>query len=99
SEGRSYGTLYNSFHELEGDYEKLYKSTKGIKAWSVGPVSASANKGHNEDLAVDSELLNWLNSKPNDSVLYAITSFGLLEKKTEMEKETKTVFLKSLSKG
>ncbi|CAJ2670890.1 unnamed protein product [Trifolium pratense] len=42
SEGRSYGTLFNRFHELEGDYEKLYKSTKGIKAWSVGPVSASA---------------------------------------------------------
>ncbi|MCI27484.1 soyasapogenol B glucuronide galactosyltransferase-like, partial [Trifolium medium] len=48
----------------------------GIKAWSVGPVSACVNKGHNEDLAVDSEILNWLNSKPNDSVLYV--SFGSL---------------------
>jgi hypothetical protein len=76
SEGRSYGTIYNSFNELEGDYEQLYKTTKGIKAWSVGPVSASVNKGHSEDLAVDSELLNWLNSKPKDSVLYV--SFGSL---------------------
>jgi len=31
-EGRSYGTLSNSFHEFEGDYENLYKSTMGIKA-------------------------------------------------------------------
>ncbi|AES79659.1 putative soyasapogenol B glucuronide galactosyltransferase [Medicago truncatula] len=76
SEGRSYGTLSNSFHELEGDYENLYKSTMGIKAWSVGPVSAWVKKVQNEDLAVESELLNWLNSKPNDSVLYI--SFGSL---------------------
>ncbi|XP_004492516.1 soyasapogenol B glucuronide galactosyltransferase [Cicer arietinum] len=81
SEGRSYGTLYNSFHELESDYEQLYKNTMGIKAWSVGPVSTWINKGdvqkrHNEDLVVESKLLNWLNSKPDDSVLYV--SFGSL---------------------
>jgi hypothetical protein len=39
SQLRSYGTLYNSFHELESDYEKLSKTTMGIKSWSVGPVS------------------------------------------------------------
>ncbi|KAG5008483.1 hypothetical protein JHK85_027025 [Glycine max] len=44
SERRSYGTLYNSFHELEGDYEQLYQSTKGVKCWSVGPVSAWQNE-------------------------------------------------------
>ncbi|BAT83992.1 hypothetical protein VIGAN_04125100 [Vigna angularis var. angularis] len=84
SEMRSYGTLCNSFHELEGDYEHLYKSTKGIKCWSIGPVSAWANKGneekvtrgHKEDFAQDSEWLNWLNSKQNESVLYV--SFGSL---------------------
>ncbi|GAU20249.1 hypothetical protein TSUD_353130 [Trifolium subterraneum] len=76
SEKKSYGTLYNSFHELEGDYEQLYKSTMGNKAWSVGQVSTCVNKGHDEDLAVDSEMLNWHNSKPNDSVLYV--SFGSL---------------------
>ncbi|KAJ1387598.1 UDP-glucuronosyl/UDP-glucosyltransferase [Sesbania bispinosa] len=84
SESRSYGTLYNSFHELESDYEQLSESTKGIKAWSVGPISAWVNKdggekasrGHNEDLAVGSEWLNWLNSKQDDSVLFI--SFGSL---------------------
>jgi len=42
----------------------------------VGPVSACVKKEQNEDLAVESELLNWLNSKPNDYVLYV--SFGSL---------------------
>jgi len=83
SEKRSYGTLYNSFHELESDYEKLSNTTMGIKSWSVGPVSAWANKndesktnrGHVEkNFGKETELLNWLNSKQNESVLYV--SFG-----------------------
>ncbi|GAU17177.1 hypothetical protein TSUD_178070 [Trifolium subterraneum] len=85
SEKRSYGTLYNSFHELESDYEKLSSTTMGIKSWSVGPVSAwinkddekKANRGHMElSIGEESELINWLNSKPNESVLYV--SFGSL---------------------
>ncbi|KAK7395034.1 hypothetical protein VNO78_15576 [Psophocarpus tetragonolobus] len=84
SESKSYGTLCNSFHELEDDYELLYQRTKGIKCGSVGPVSAWANRsdeertnrGHNEELAQESEWLNWLNSRKNESVLYV--SFGSL---------------------
>ncbi|KAL5058253.1 hypothetical protein RYX36_029857 [Vicia faba] len=81
SEKRSYGTLYNSFHELESDYEKLYKTTIGIKSWSMGPVSAWVNKDDEKkanrgDIGKEGELLNWLNSKPNESVLYV--SFGSL---------------------
>ncbi|KEH23229.1 UDP-glucosyltransferase family protein [Medicago truncatula] len=80
----SYGTLYNSFHELESDYEKLGSTTMGIKSWSVGPVSAwtnkndekKANRGHIEELGKEEEWLNWLNSKENESVLYV--SFGSL---------------------
>ncbi|GAU17168.1 hypothetical protein TSUD_177980 [Trifolium subterraneum] len=81
---KSYGTLYNSFHDLESDYEKLSKTTMGIKSWSVGPVSAWANKDdqkkgnkdHLEELGEEAELLNWLKSKENESVLYV--SFGSL---------------------
>ncbi|CAJ1809076.1 unnamed protein product [Sphenostylis stenocarpa] len=84
SQRRSYGALYNNFHELEGDYEQLYKSTVGMKSWSVGPVSAwvnkdderKANRGDKEVFALDSEWLNWLNSKQNLSVLYVC--FGSL---------------------
>ncbi|KAG5095463.1 hypothetical protein JHK84_051051 [Glycine max] len=83
-ESRSYGALYNSFHELESEYEQLHKNTLGIKSWNIGPVSAwvnkddgeKANRGHKEDLAEEPELLNWLNSKQNESVLYV--SFGSL---------------------
>ncbi|CAI8583844.1 unnamed protein product [Vicia faba] len=81
SEKKSYGTLYNSFHELESDYEKLYKTTIGIKSWSVGPVSTWINKdGQNKanrgDIGKEGKLLNWLNTKSNESVLYV--SFGSL---------------------
>ncbi|XP_027352560.1 soyasapogenol B glucuronide galactosyltransferase-like [Abrus precatorius] len=84
SEIRSYGTLSNSFHELESDYEQIHKSTMGIKTWSIGPVSAWGNKGdeqkdnrgHKMDLVEEPEWLNWLNSKQNESVLYV--SFGSL---------------------
>ncbi|AES79662.1 UDP-glucosyltransferase family protein [Medicago truncatula] len=81
SEKRSFGTLYNSFHELESDYEKLGKTTIGIKSWSIGPVSAWINKdddkGYTEkNIGKDQELVNWLNSKENESVLYV--SFGSL---------------------
>ncbi|CAL0302596.1 unnamed protein product [Lupinus luteus] len=84
SEGKSYGSLYNSFHELESDYEKLYKSTIGIKTWSIGPVAMlvnkddgeKANRGHNEELEKELEWLNWLNSQQDDSVLYVC--FGSL---------------------
>ncbi|KAL1352818.1 hypothetical protein HN51_016797 [Arachis hypogaea] len=84
SERRSYGTLCNSFYELEGGYEELYKNTIGIKSWSVGPVSAwinktdeeKANRGNKVDLIEEPYWLNWLNSKQSDSVLYV--SFGSL---------------------
>jgi len=82
SESKSYGTLYNSFHELESDYEQLYKSTMRIKAWSVGPVSTWINKDDG-NIAIESELLNWLNSKPNNSVLYV--SFGSLTRLSDAQ--------------
>ncbi|MED6150352.1 hypothetical protein PIB30_071469 [Stylosanthes scabra] len=81
AEKRSYGTLYNSFHELESDYEEHYKSTMGIKVWSIGPVAAWINntiKGQNIDHVeeLEPEWLKWLNSMKIDSVLYV--SFGSL---------------------
>ncbi|XP_057435314.1 soyasapogenol B glucuronide galactosyltransferase-like [Lotus japonicus] len=84
SESRSYGTIYNSFHELENDYEKLSNSAIGTKSWSIGPVAAWANRnderkangGTIRDLEKEPEWLNWLDSKKNESVLYV--SFGSL---------------------
>ncbi|KAJ1387579.1 UDP-glycosyltransferase family, conserved site [Sesbania bispinosa] len=91
SDSRSYGTVCNSFHDLESDYEELYKTIKGIKAWSLGPVSAWANKdddknatrGHMEVLAEEPEWLNWLNSKQDETVLYM--SFGSIVRVTQAQ--------------
>lgn len=84
SEYRSYGALYNSFHELESEYEQLHKSIVGIKSWNIGPVSAWVNKDdgqkvkeeHKEDLPEEPEWLTWLNTEQNESVIYV--NFGSL---------------------
>ncbi|KAH7510774.1 hypothetical protein FEM48_ZijujUnG0090300 [Ziziphus jujuba var. spinosa] len=39
AEEKSYGMLMNSFSELESDYEEYFKTTMGLRAWSVGPIS------------------------------------------------------------
>jgi UDP:flavonoid glycosyltransferase YjiC (YdhE family) len=91
SQRKSYGTLYNSFHELESDYQKLGNTSMGIKSWSVGPVSSWANKdnekkanrGRIEELGKEADWLNWLNSKQNESVLYV--SFGSLARLTHAQ--------------
>ena len=78
SERRSYGSiLANSFYELEGAYEELHKNNMGIRTWSVGPVSLWVNKDvadkverGNKAAVEEHELLNWLNAKECNSVLY-----------------------------
>ncbi|RYQ80709.1 hypothetical protein Ahy_Scaffold1g106939 isoform C [Arachis hypogaea] len=91
SERRSYGSVFDSFYELEGEYLDHYKKAMGTKSWSLGPVSMWANqdaadkagrgqakleqKGKEEE---DSGCLKWLHSKPENSVLYV--SFGSMSK-------------------
>jgi len=84
SEKRSYGALYNSFHELESEYEQLHRSIVGVKSWSIGPVSAGVNKEdgqkvereHKEELPEEPEWLTWLNTQQSESVIYV--NFGSL---------------------
>ncbi|XP_052150810.1 anthocyanin 3'-O-beta-glucosyltransferase-like [Oryza glaberrima] len=77
---RSFGEVFNSFHELEPDYVEHYRTTLGRRVWLVGPVALA-----NKDVAVrgTSELspdadgyLRWLDAKPRGSVVYV--SFGTL---------------------
>jgi hypothetical protein len=44
--------LYNSYHELESDYEKLSNTTMGTKSWSIGPVSAWIIHNQNDEVLV-----------------------------------------------
>ncbi|KAK7252810.1 hypothetical protein RIF29_37026 [Crotalaria pallida] len=86
SEKRSYGSLFNSFYELESEYHEHYKRVMGTKSWGLGPVSLWANRDASDmaarGLAKEEEgeegWLKWLNSKPEGSVLYV--SFGSMNK-------------------
>ncbi|XBI58683.1 hypothetical protein VPH35_039882 [Triticum aestivum] len=77
---RSFGEVFNSFHELELDYVEHYHMTLGRRAWLVGPVALAredmAGRG-TDALSPDSDnCLGWLNTKPAGSVVYV--SFGTL---------------------
>ncbi|XP_048334831.2 soyasapogenol B glucuronide galactosyltransferase [Ziziphus jujuba] len=85
SEQRSYGMLMNSFHELENDYEQYFKTSMGLKAWSVGPVSLWVNRDFTHkaerhkiacEYGEEHEIIDWLDSKQDNSVLYV--GFGSL---------------------
>ncbi|KAI3921632.1 hypothetical protein MKW92_018831 [Papaver armeniacum] len=76
SEIKSYGVLVNSFYELEPAYADYYRNVMGRRAWQIGPVSLlnrntvdKAQRG--KQSAVDEHyVLNWLDSKEPNSVLY-----------------------------
>ena len=79
---RSYSAVFNSFYNFEGAYEEHYKNAYGTKRWSLGlayqDVSDKAERGKAKVEEGDSDLLKWLNSKKENSVLYV--SFGSLNK-------------------
>nr|GLL23712.1 scopoletin glucosyltransferase-like [Ipomoea trifida] len=73
---KCYGEIYNSFYELERDFEEHYRNVMGIRTWSIGPLSL-----HNRDVedkaqrgkksAINElECLKWLDSKNPNSVVY-----------------------------
>ncbi|KAJ1411598.1 UDP-glycosyltransferase 41 [Sesbania bispinosa] len=78
SEKKSYGSLFKSFYEFEAPYEEHYKTIMGTKSWSLGPVSLwvnqdaldKASRGLAKEDGKEEELLTWLDSKTEDSVLY-----------------------------
>ncbi|KAB8082113.1 hypothetical protein EE612_003881 [Oryza sativa] len=77
---RSYGEVFNSFHELETDYVEHYRTALGRRAWLVGPAAFAskdvAARGAAE-LSPDADgCLRWLDAKPHGSVAYV--SFGTL---------------------
>ncbi|KAK7252020.1 hypothetical protein RIF29_35693 [Crotalaria pallida] len=81
-EEKSFGTIVNSFYELEPAYADYIRKDFGMKAWLVGPVSlcnrSKEDKTDRGKLSTIDEqsCLNWLSSKEPNSVLYV--SFGSL---------------------
>ncbi|KAK3413067.1 hypothetical protein EUGRSUZ_E02950 [Eucalyptus grandis] len=82
AEVKSFGSIFNSFYELEKDYADYYRNFLGRKAWHVGPVSLcnsdTADKVQRGKEASISrhECLRWLDSKMPNSVVYVC--FGSL---------------------
>ncbi|KAI4298484.1 hypothetical protein L6164_032036 [Bauhinia variegata] len=69
SERRSYGTLVNSFYELEPNYADHYRNVFGMRTWHIGPISLVSRD--DEETYVDEHgVLNWLNSQRPNSVIY-----------------------------
>jgi hypothetical protein len=78
---RSYGEVFNSFHELEPDYLEHYTTTLGRRVWLVGPVALAskdaATRGASNGPSPDADgCQQWLDTKPEGSVVYV--SFGTL---------------------
>ncbi|KAL8541457.1 hypothetical protein ACS0TY_002647 [Phlomoides rotata] len=71
-----FGTIVNSFYELEPAYVRYYRETRGKKVWHVGPVSlinkSDEDKTHRgQEISSNSQdCLSWLDSKEPNSVIY-----------------------------
>jgi UDP:flavonoid glycosyltransferase YjiC (YdhE family) len=74
---RSFGEVFNSFHELEPEYVEHYQTTLGRRVWLVGPVARPDMDTRGSALSPEADgCLRWLDAKPADSVVYV--SFGTL---------------------
>uniref|UniRef100_A0ACD5Z2V5 Uncharacterized protein n=1 Tax=Avena sativa TaxID=4498 RepID=A0ACD5Z2V5_AVESA len=73
---RSFGEVFNSFHELEPDYVEHFHATLGRRAWLVGPVKIATKDSSNalSAKADASSCLRWLDTKRAGSAVYV--SFG-----------------------
>ncbi|KAL0316185.1 UNVERIFIED_CONTAM: UDP-glycosyltransferase 73C3 [Sesamum radiatum] len=76
AEAEAFGTVANSFEELEPEYIKEYMKATGKKVWCVGPVSLcnkydsdKAERGNKTSIG-GQECLKWLDLQEPGSVIY-----------------------------
>ncbi|KAF5932406.1 hypothetical protein HYC85_028577 [Camellia sinensis] len=76
AEKSTYGTVANTFEELESEYVKEYQKAKGNKVWCIGPVLL-CNKDKLDKVergtkfAIDTHhCLNWLDWQQSRTVVY-----------------------------
>ncbi|KAK9079332.1 hypothetical protein SSX86_001003 [Deinandra increscens subsp. villosa] len=74
----AYGTLINSFEEMETRYIHEFKKLKQGKVWCIGPFSNSnksdldrAQRGTEDTIITNHDCTKWLDSQPDRSVIYA----------------------------
>uniref|UniRef100_A0A453M1H7 Uncharacterized protein n=1 Tax=Aegilops tauschii subsp. strangulata TaxID=200361 RepID=A0A453M1H7_AEGTS len=79
---RSFGEVFNSFHDLEPDYVEHFQKTLGRRVWLVGPVALASKdmavRGTDAPSPDADSCIRWLDAKPAGSVVYV--SFGTLTK-------------------
>ncbi|XP_052173372.1 scopoletin glucosyltransferase-like [Diospyros lotus] len=82
AERNTYGTIANTFYEIEPKYVEHYGKISGKKIWPIGPVGSvepdslgMAERGNRASVNVD-RCLSWLDSKEPNSVIYVC--FGSL---------------------
>ncbi|KAK4485238.1 hypothetical protein RD792_007868 [Penstemon davidsonii] len=76
AEAKAFGTVANTFEELEPEYIKEYRKVKGKKVYCIGPVSLcnkdeldKAERGKKSSID-EHHCLKWLESHETSSVLY-----------------------------
>ncbi|VAI37899.1 unnamed protein product [Triticum turgidum subsp. durum] len=79
---RSFGEVFNSFHELEPDYVEHFNKMLSRRVWLVGPVALASKdmavRGTDAPSPDADSCIRWLDAKPAGSVVYV--SFGTLTK-------------------
>ncbi|KAH7834083.1 hypothetical protein Vadar_012576 [Vaccinium darrowii] len=87
---RSWGCVFNSFDELEGEYlDHLRKEMGHGRVWGVGPISLAGGDEKigrvNPDKNSGGGVLSWLDGCPDGSVVYVCFGSQKLLKKEQME--------------
>ncbi|KAK1395824.1 putative soyasapogenol B glucuronide galactosyltransferase [Heracleum sosnowskyi] len=74
SQTRSYGTVHDTFFELEPAYVNLYKKTICKKSWHIGPLFQFSGRNEvqisGKVISSYPHCLNWLNAQKPNSVVY-----------------------------
>ncbi|KAK1395827.1 Glycosyltransferase [Heracleum sosnowskyi] len=82
SQTQSYGTVHDTFFELEPAYVDLYKKTISKKSWHIGPLFHFSERNEvqvsGKNTSSYQHCLNWLDAQKPKSVVYVC--FGSMAK-------------------
>ncbi|KAK1302519.1 UDP-glycosyltransferase 73B1 [Acorus calamus] len=83
ADDNSFGSIVNTFYELEPEYADHYRNVMKRKAWHVGPLNIGLGHSISDP---STRVLSWLDERATGSVVYVC--FGTLSRLTrEQERE------------
>ncbi|XP_055809843.1 UDP-glycosyltransferase 89A2-like [Solanum dulcamara] len=92
--GRSFGSIFNTFEALESDYLGFLKKEMGHeRVYSIGPINLVGGPGRigKSDNDANERVFTWLDECPNESVLYV--AFGSQKLLTKAQMDALTIGL------